>query len=301
VVENKTKEFTEVRSKKKVKRETILPKPYPTADRLVIFSLTSAPNNRKEAADRALQLINNTITTHNDITHPPFILAKITNSNNLIFTVAHQYLGQNYEPYLGIFEDALEEFPITASRICQRWSRFIVHGIPATATPDTVRNEIESTYPTLKMGQTPRWLTSPERREGKEASSMVITLIGEITKKSLGADTLAVFNRECKITEYITFGPSTRCNKCQLYGHPTQRCTADSYTCAVCAQSHATKDHPCAIENCKAGHSCNHPPIRCVNCQQPHKASDRNCPTYVKIMLALHSDRNITADTTMTA
>jgi hypothetical protein len=95
VVEDKTKEFTEVRSKKKVKKETVLPQPYPTADRLLIFNLTSAPNDRKEAADRALQLINKTITTHNDITHPPFILAKITNSNNLVFTVAHQHLGKN--------------------------------------------------------------------------------------------------------------------------------------------------------------------------------------------------------------
>jgi hypothetical protein len=303
VAEKKMQEFTEVRSKKKAKRETVLPKPYPTADRLLIFSLTSAPNDRKEAADRALQLINNTITTHNDITHPPFILANITNSNNLVFTVAHQHLGKNYEPYLGIFEDALvHEFPIASSRISQRWSRFIVHGIPTSATPETVRNEIESTYPTLQMGQTPRWLTSPERRQGKEASSMVITLVGEITKKSLGATSIAVFNRECKIAEYITFGPSTRCNKCQLYGHPTQRCTAVNHTCAVCAQPHTTKDHPCAIANCRAGHSCNHPPIRCANCQQPHKASDRNCPTYIKIALALRRDTAAAApDTTMTA
>jgi hypothetical protein len=289
-------------SKEKTKRETVLPKPYPTADRQIIFSLSSAPNDRKEAADRALQLINNTITNHNDITHPPFILANITNSNNLVFTVAHQHLGKNYEPYLAIFEDALHEFPIVSSRISQRWSRFIVHGIPTSTTPETVRNEIESTYPTLQMGQTPRWLTSPERRQGKEASSMVITLVGEITKKSLGADSLTMFNRQCKVTEYITFSPSTRCNKCQLYGHPTQRCAAASHTCAVCAQPHATKDHPCAIANCRAGHSCNHPPIRCVNCEQPHKASDRNCPTYVSIALALRRDIPAAApDTTMTA
>jgi hypothetical protein len=302
VAEKPKEEFTEVKSKKKAKRETLLPKPYPTADRLVIFNLTKTPNDCKEAADRALQLVNKTITSHKDITHPPFILAKITAANNLVFTVGPQHLSTNYEPYLGIFEDALHEFPITCSRISQRWSRFIIHGIPTTAEPDTVRTEIESTYPTLRMGQTPRWLTRPERRQGKETSSMVITLIGEITKKSLGAESLAVFNRECKIAEYITFGPSTRCNKCQVYGHPTQRCTADGYTCAVCAQPHATKDHPCAIMNCRAGHSCIHPPIRCVNCKEPHKATDRNCPTYVKIALALRRDTTaIAPDTTMTS
>ena len=43
---------------------------------------------------------------------------------------------------------------------------------------------------------------------------MIVTFIGEMTKKSLGATSLAMFNRECTIAEYITFGPSTQCNKC---------------------------------------------------------------------------------------
>jgi len=151
------------------------------------------------------------------------------------------------------------------------------------------------------MGQIPRWLTSPDRCQDKEASSMVITLVGEMTKKSLGATKFAMFNCQCEITEYISFAPSTRCNKCQLYGHPTQCCTADTHTSAVCAHPHATKDHPCAIGNCKAGHSCNHPPIRCVSCQQPHKASNRNCPTYVKIVMALRQDNKPIANAMMTA
>jgi len=92
VAEKQLREFTEVRSKKKARKETILPKPYPTADRLTIFSIPTAANDRKEAADRALQVANKTITTHADIEHPPLILANITATNNLVFTVAHQHL-----------------------------------------------------------------------------------------------------------------------------------------------------------------------------------------------------------------
>ena len=110
-------EFTEVRSKKKARIEMILPKPYLMADRLIIFSLTTAPNDHKEAADRALQAVNKAITTHADIEHPPRILANITASNNLIFTVAPQFLNTIYEPYLAILEEALHEFPITSSRV----------------------------------------------------------------------------------------------------------------------------------------------------------------------------------------
>lgn len=71
MAEKKPREFTEVKSKKEVRKKTILPKPYPTADRLVIFNLTEAPNDRSEAADCALQVVNKTITNHADITDPP--------------------------------------------------------------------------------------------------------------------------------------------------------------------------------------------------------------------------------------
>jgi len=301
VAEKQLREFTEVRGKKKARKETILPKPYPTADRLIMFSLTTTPNDRKEAADHTLQVANKTITTHADIEHPPLILANITATNNLVLTVAPQHLSTSYEPYLAILEEALLEFPITSSWVSQRWTRFIVHSILTTATPESARTEIISSYPSLPMGQTPRWLTSPECRQGKEASSMLITFIGEMTKKSLSATSLAIFNRECTIAEYITLGPATQCNKCQTFGHPTQCCTTSNHTCAVCAQPHPTNDHPCAITNCRAGHSCNHLPIRCANCLQPHKASYQSCSTFVKITLGMRRDNVATTDTTMAA
>jgi len=149
------------------------------------------------------------------------------------------------------------------------------------------------------MGQTPCWLTSPEPHQGKEASSMIITFVGEMTKKSLGVTNLTMFNRECTIAKHITFSPTTQCNKCQTFGHPTQHCTASNHTCTVCAQPHPTKDHRCAITNCRAGHSCNDLRIRCINCLQPHQASDRSCSTHVKITLEKRRDNAATTDTTM--
>jgi len=128
---------------------------------------------------------------------------------------------------------------------------------------------------------------------------MIVTFIGEMTNKSLSATSLAMFNCECTIAEYITFGPATQCNKCQIFGYPMQCCTASNHTCTVCAQPHPTKDHPCAITNCRAGYSYNHPPIRYTNCLLPHKASDRRCSTYVKITLGMRRDNVATTDTTM--
>jgi len=62
---------------------------------------------------------------------------------------------------------------------------------------------------------------------------MVVTFISKMTKKSLGATSLTLFNCECNLAEYISFGPSTQCNKCQQYGHSTEHCTTDGHTCAV--------------------------------------------------------------------
>jgi len=84
------------------------------ADRLVIFNLMTAPNNCKEATDPALQVVNKVITTHSDIEHPPFILANITATNNIVFTVVSQHMSTTYEAYLAILEEALHEFPIAS-------------------------------------------------------------------------------------------------------------------------------------------------------------------------------------------
>ena len=138
VAEKQPLEFTEVWSKKKARKETILLKPYPTTDRLRIFSRKTAPNDRYEAANRAPHAVNKAITTHADIEHPPLNLANITATNNLVFMVAPQLLSTIYEPYLAILKEALNEFPITSSRVSQRWTHFIVNSIPTTATTETV-------------------------------------------------------------------------------------------------------------------------------------------------------------------
>jgi hypothetical protein len=148
---------------------------------------------------------------------------------------------------------------------------------------EAIRNDIEMHYPSLKLAQTPRWLTTTEQRDGKVSSTIVIALLGTITKKQLGVNQILVRNRYCQISEYHPYGVWTQCHKCQLYGHPTPLCKQEKPTCAVCAQDHSTRDHPCKFDTCKAGPACTHPPIKCAACQAPHKASDKNCLVRVKL------------------
>jgi uncharacterized protein YoxC len=105
-----------------------------------------------------------------------------------------------------------------------------------------------------------------------------LPVVGQATTQSIGHSQLYLFNGRCSLKEYVMFGPSTRCGKCQLYGHPTPGCTAPFPACAVCAEPHLTKHHPCDIPLCKKGPACTHPPILCVSCRRPQNGWRERLP-----------------------
>jgi hypothetical protein len=131
-------------------------------------------------------------------------------------------------------------------------------------------------YPAAKLANTPRWLNTAENRQDKAAASMVITLVGP----KLRYFKMGLFNRECEVREYIPFRDTTQCSRCQHFDHPTALCKAAP---AVCAQPHLTHQHPCNIPGYPKGRRFAHPPLCCALCQQPHKATDRSCPTFLTL------------------
>jgi hypothetical protein len=239
-------------------------------------------------ADTALTMVNKAIVDHKDVHKPPFIRARFNLGGNLILTTGYSTCGLDYEAYLRIITDSLSSLGSCTGRINERWSKFVLHGIPTVATMDEVRDEIETNYPALRLAQTPRWLTTEAQREEKPISSVVIAILGSITLDQIGTETLELRNRSCRLDNYVQFDSTTQCRYCQCYGHHTQKCTKLTPTCAVCAESHLTKDHPCTIPTCKKGPACTHPPIKCINCNAPHKASDRHCPMRIKLREARH-------------
>ena len=125
--------------------------------------------------------------------------------------------------------------------------------------------------------QPPRWPTTTAQRQGKAASTMVLTLQGTLSITRLGPSTLTLCNRACKLSEYISFGPETQCANCLKFRHPKQRCKAVA-ACAICARPHPTESHSCEHPNCKDFPKRKHPAtLRCVNCQGAHRATDRGC------------------------
>jgi len=140
-------------------------------------------------------------------------------------------------------------------------------------TPSLLCQIRDTNYHQLVQVETPRWLTQADRCENKTHSTIVITLAGNIKKADIGSQYLVICNRECQVEDYIAYGQSTQCRNCQRYGHPAALCRESSRS-AFCASPHETKEHPCNLTACKKGPAYTHPPIRCANCNTPHKATD---------------------------
>jgi len=238
---------------------------------------------RQSMADIALRRMNAAFVDYKDISIPPFIRTRITIRGAIIFTTGNDHNNVIYEDYISITMHTLEYYGnCERVEIGKRFSQFLLHGVPTHLSISDISGSITANNLQLVQVQTPRWLTPPERREHKACSTIVMTLTGNIKKDAIGRHNLIVCNRECQVNDYITYGRSTQCRKCQAYGHPAALCQNNS-CCAVCAGPHETREHPCTLPACKKGSACIHPPIRCANCNLPHKARDPNCPERIKL------------------
>jgi hypothetical protein len=267
------------RKQKKQTTKTDTPKPYASTDRRIIVHLGKRPEQPVGGATEDLHRINSALTSIEGFTKPPLALARIsTTDDTLTLTTAPYARNTDYEDKLPTIEQAIMDLQPSNSRVMQRWSKFIVHGVPLDVTPEAVRRDIESIYQ-RPMGQTPRWLINPEKiASGKTASSMVITLVGELTIKDLGVSSLSIANKNCRLEQYIQFNSATHCHNCQGWGHPKEKCR-NATKCSHCSGDHHSSKHPCSTDGCRGGLRCAHPPMICANCHAPHKATDSACPT----------------------
>jgi hypothetical protein len=185
--------------------------------------------------------------------------------STLVLTTAPTRRNFDYNNYLAIVKDALKDLKPEEATLTSRMTKFLVYGIPTFYTPDEVHKDIKITNPSVKLTEIPLWLISDEKRQGKQASTMVIAICGTATLKDLG-ESVIVASKRCTVETYLTFGPSTQCNFCQRYGYPSQRCTfkKDKHlpTCAVYVGPHLTELHTCTLDTCRQGILCTHPPIK---------------------------------------
>src|SRR6266849_1785758 len=102
-------------------------------------------------------------------------------------------------------------------------TQLIVHGIPTSHALLTIGEELSTFNTGLILSQEPRWLTSNERREGKCASSIVISITGSKAPDIAKRPRLSAFSTTYRLERRLRFNHLTQCARCQHFGHHTLR------------------------------------------------------------------------------
>ena len=136
--------------------------------------------------------VNSALTSNGAPRNAAVIAANYNEKDTIILTtredcdakVVLKYKQQIYEQLRKI------DSVINKPQVQENWAKIIVHHVSTEQYNDTtesineLHHEIENMNPSVKLVTSPRWLTSPKRREGKTRSSIVIAISDqELAKK----------------------------------------------------------------------------------------------------------------------
>src|ERR1700709_485182 len=158
-------------------------------------------------------------------------------------------------------------------------TQLIVHGIPTSHALLNIGEELTTFNTCLILSQEPRWLTSNERREGKSASSIVISITGPKAQDIAKRPRLSAFSTTFRLERRLRFNHLTQCARCQHYGHHTLRCSNDP-VCRWCTGKHLSSDHTCPTgEDTIKGRPFSHTIVKSASCSGHHDARFPKCPS----------------------
>src|SRR5205807_587027 len=107
---------------------------------------------------------------------------------------------------------------INKPQVQKSWAKIIVHHVSTERYNDTtgsmneLYHEIEKMNVSVKLITSPRWLTSPNAREGKTRSLIVIAISDhELAKKIVNRE-LWIDERRTKTEKYMRVKPTDQCS-----------------------------------------------------------------------------------------
>jgi hypothetical protein len=154
---------------------------YPRTEREVVIefeNLLRLPTTPTSNSVR--NAVNKMLIDRKDVTVPPFVNARFSRNNNLVLITPPAKNNIEYEPYLGLICEALTPLGKGIPHINEKWTKFVIHGVPTRAKIPTIQTEFQLTYDKLTLVQTPRWLTPQEKRESTESGLMVLAFAGSV-------------------------------------------------------------------------------------------------------------------------
>jgi hypothetical protein len=213
--------------------------------------------------------------------------------NNIVIHTGKTCKAESLRPYTTQINKAISTVITDAPsiRIHEKWTKIMVHSVsldhfPETATGMALLQEEIEKYNSCKLTCPPRYLTRPETRTNKKASTIVIALPSEATARPL-LKNIDIHGRRHTTERFYTARPWDQCSKCQQHGHHHMRCKNDA-RCKYCAEPHKTTEHQCNNTTCRqpAGKDCTHTTTRCALCSGTHRADSPRCEARITIFKA---------------
>src|SRR5437588_5864763 len=110
-------------------------------------------------------------------------------------------------------------------------AQLLVQNIPTSYSLADIDREFTIFNTRLVLAHQPRWLSTVEKRQGKRASTVVITITGPKAQDFALLPHLSAFSTNYRLERRLRFNSSTQSFNCHQFGHLTPKCTNTPTCC----------------------------------------------------------------------
>jgi hypothetical protein len=241
--------------------------------------------------------INATLHKANTLTNVTVMSVRQNMTSNLLLTPAPDSSIQELLQYANTISATISSVNPSLQPPCpvEKWHKLAIHRVPTELYPDTeegmqmLQADIEEQNYAVQLTQLPRYMSYPDKRAGKDLSSIVIAVYTHAEADKLKRTHININYAPCQTTDYYSSCPTDQRRCCQKLGHHQATCKADDGpVCGFCIGVYPTDKHSYSQYPGHGGKSCAHTMYKCVNCVEAgnddtkHVAFNPHCPIKAK-------------------
>jgi hypothetical protein len=202
------------------------------------------------------------------------MLVRQNMTGNLLLTPAPNTSVQELLQYADTISAAISTVNPSLQPPCpvEKWHKLAIHGVPTELYPDTkegmwtLQTDIEQQNYAVQLTQLPRYISHPDKRAGKAASSIIIAVCTRTEADKLKRTRVNINYAPRQTTDYYSSRPTDQCRCCQKLGHHQATCKADDGpVCGFCAEVYPSDKHSYPQCPDRVGKSCTHTKPKCAN------------------------------------